>query len=257
MEGFQCPAKKFQCKACHKFGHFTSLCCQKKQAPFKSRRPKAHQFQVGAVYACENAICGQYEDSSSDDSFCLQLKIQHTQGSLKILTSSHLITDLAYRLRPHHTRLQYLRARLDTCTDVNIMSASVYRLVFKDPDLKKLVPSSLEIGTYTTDTVNIVGCCVFYLVHPVTKKLHEVTFFVAGNDGSVLLSCTTTPVLGLIQPRTRPDYLPPMASLITSSVDHPKKKKCQVTVHSSRKDGTVFPQKNVVPKLVTNKEQNL
>ena len=26
VEGFQCPAKKFQCKACHKFGHFTSLC---------------------------------------------------------------------------------------------------------------------------------------------------------------------------------------------------------------------------------------
>ena len=37
VEGFQCPAKKFQCKACHKFGYFTSLCYQKKQAPFKSR----------------------------------------------------------------------------------------------------------------------------------------------------------------------------------------------------------------------------
>ena len=23
IEGFQCPAKKYQCKACHKFGHFT------------------------------------------------------------------------------------------------------------------------------------------------------------------------------------------------------------------------------------------
>ena len=44
VEGFQCPAKKFQCKACHKFGYFTSLCYQKKQAPFKSRIPKAHQL---------------------------------------------------------------------------------------------------------------------------------------------------------------------------------------------------------------------
>ena len=51
MEGFQCPAKKFQCKACHKFGHFTNLCYQKKQAPFKSRKPKAHQLHAGAVYA--------------------------------------------------------------------------------------------------------------------------------------------------------------------------------------------------------------
>ena len=65
------------------------------------------------------------------------------------------------------------------------MPASVYKLVFKDPDLKKLASSSLGIGTYTTDTVKIVGSCVFYLVHPDTKKLHEVTLFVATNDGSV------------------------------------------------------------------------
>ena len=46
VEGFQCSVKKFQYKACHKFGHFTSHCYQKKQAPFKSRRPKAHQLQA-------------------------------------------------------------------------------------------------------------------------------------------------------------------------------------------------------------------
>ena len=55
------------------------------------------------------------------------------------------------------------------------MPASVYKLVFKDPDLKKLAPSTLEIGTYTTDNVKIGGSCVFYLVPPDTKKLHEVT----------------------------------------------------------------------------------
>ena len=32
-EGFTCPAKKYQCKICHKFGHFTSQCFQKKQYP--------------------------------------------------------------------------------------------------------------------------------------------------------------------------------------------------------------------------------
>ena len=26
VEGFQCPAKRYQCKACHKSGHFTSFC---------------------------------------------------------------------------------------------------------------------------------------------------------------------------------------------------------------------------------------
>ena len=101
---------------------------------------------------------------------------------------------------------------------------------FKDPEMKKLAPSSLEIGTNITDTVKIFGSCMFYLVHPDTKKLMDVTSFVAVNDGSVLLSCKTTLMLGLLQPRTRLDYLPPRASLITSSADHPKKTKSTLCV---------------------------
>ena len=80
------------------------------------------------------------------------------------------------------------------------MPARVYKLEFNDPELKKLAPSTLEIGTFKTDTVKIVGSCLFYLVYPDTKKLQEVIFYVAQNDGSVLLCCTTTLVLGLTQP---------------------------------------------------------
>ena len=94
----------------------------------------------------------------------------------------------------------YLRARLDTCADVNLMPASVYQLIFKDPHMRKLTPSNLQVGTYTTDSVKIVGSCTFHLVHPDTKKLLETTFYVAMNDGSILLSCKTTLQLGLIQP---------------------------------------------------------
>ena len=184
--------------------------------------------------------------------------MQCTQASLKkIPIPTHLITNPAYRLKPHHTRNQHLKARLDTCMDVNIMAASVYSLVFKDPELKKLDPSNMEIGTYTTDTVKIVGSCKFYLVHPDTKTLKEVTFFVARNDGSEKLSCTPTLVHGFIQPRTRLDYLPPRASLMTSSVDHPKKTRCQVAIHSSITDSAMPLQKKVFPKLVTSKEQIL
>ena len=119
----------------------------------------------------------------------------------------------------------YLRARLDTCADVNLMPASVYQLIYKDPQMKKLTPSNLQVGTYTTDSVKIIGSCKFHLVHLDTKKLLETTFYVAMNDGSVLLLCKTTLQLGLIQPRARLDYLLPRASLITSSADHPKKTK--------------------------------
>ena len=129
--------------------------------------------------------------------------------------------------------------------------------MFQDPDCKKLAPSKLEIGTYTTDKLKLVGSCMFYLVHPDTKCLQEVTFYVASNNGSVLLSCATTLALALIQCHTRLDYLPPRASLITSSADHLIKTKSQITVHVSKKESEFFNHKGMVSKLITSKEQIL
>ena len=59
-------------------------------------KPKAHQLQVGAVYTIEGTICSQSEDySSSNDSFCFQIKVQHTQANLqKIPKPDQLITNL-------------------------------------------------------------------------------------------------------------------------------------------------------------------
>ena len=206
----------------------------------KPRTPKAHESQTEQAYVQEDSICGQSEDLTfSDESFCLQVRTQCAQASSKLPTTSHHITNLAHRLKPHHKRNQDLTARLDTCANVNKMPASVYKLVFSDPDLKKLVPSKLGIGTYTTDTVKLVGSCTFYLVHPDTKCLQGVSFYVASNNGNVLLSCATMFTLGLIQPHTRLDYLLSKASLITSSADHPKKTKSQVNIHASRKESTV------------------
>ena len=126
--------------------------------PFKAKKPKAHQLQAGTLYVQDSALCGQSDESSSEGSFCLQLKIQCNQASNKNIPSpAHLTTNLTYRLKPHHIRNLYLRARLDTCADVNTMPASVYRLMFKDPEMRKLDPSDLEVETYTTNTVKIVG----------------------------------------------------------------------------------------------------
>ena len=165
--GIPVSSKKYQCKACHKFGHFTSMCFQKKQANFKPRRPKVHQLQAGGVYAKGSASYDHSdEDSTSEDSFCLQVKIKCNQDKeQKVPRPTHLITNLAYRLKPHHTRNLYLRARHDTCTEVNLMPASMYQLVFNDTKMKKLAPGNLQVGTYTTDTLKIVGSCTFYLVH--------------------------------------------------------------------------------------------
>ena len=77
LEGFQCPAKKYQCKACHKFGHFTSLCYQKKQAYSKNRKLKVNQLQagIGHVQGSASYDCSD-DDTTSEDSFCLQIKIK-------------------------------------------------------------------------------------------------------------------------------------------------------------------------------------
>ena len=52
---------------------------------FKSVAPKAHQLQAEEVYMQDDSICGQSEDfTSSDDFFCLQVRIQHVQGESQV-----------------------------------------------------------------------------------------------------------------------------------------------------------------------------
>ena len=126
LEGFTCPAKRYQCKSYHKFGHFTSLCfmkCQQKQAYHKSHKPKAHQLAACTIQAYDSPS----ESEFLDNSFCLQLQIKHVQAQSKIEEKpACLITNLLYRLKLQENRNLYLRARLDTCADVNIMPASAY-----------------------------------------------------------------------------------------------------------------------------------
>ena len=86
IEGFQCSAHKYQCRNCHKFGHFSSLCYEKQES-FKntwSRSPKAYQLTSGRLSAQENSICGHSSDNSSSyESFCLQTKLQAEQANAK------------------------------------------------------------------------------------------------------------------------------------------------------------------------------
>ena len=79
-------------------------------------------------------------------------------------------------------------------------------------------------------TIKIIGTSIIYLIHPDNKKLMETFFYIASNEGSVLLSCNTSLIPGLIQSRPRLNYLPPRVSLITSNADHMRKMKTQVQI---------------------------
>ena len=153
---------------------------------------------------------------------------------------------------------------MDTDAEVNLRPVSVYRLIYQDQDLKKLTSCNLKIGTYMTDIIRIIGTTIIYLIHLDSKKPTITTFHVASNESSMLLSCNTSLTLGLIQSRPRLDYLPPRASLITSSEDHPRKTKTQVQVQkhevitkTNNQCHNIQGNISQPPTLITNQEQIL
>ena len=134
---------------------------------------------------------------------------------------------------------------MDTSADVNIMPVSIYKLLFQGPDCEKLTPSSkLEIGIYTTNKIKVIGSCILFVVHPDTQCLQEVTFYITSHEGNVVLSCTTTLGLSLIQPHTSLDHLPKGASLVSSSAYHPIKNESQFNIHVLSRKSEVLTESN-------------
>ena len=69
------------------------------------------------------------------------------------------------------------------------------------------------------------GAYELYVIHLCTKYIEPVTFFVAHNEGSVLISCTTALALGLIKPHASLDQLLAGSNIISSSADQPRNNK--------------------------------
>ena len=106
-KGLQCSERKFQCKVCHQFGHFTTVCYQKNQQTsnsFKPRKPKAHQLCTGALYTHQHGDNNVSDESDTVESFCLQMKVQKkTQFSHpQVPKPEYLMADLVYHLQMHH-----------------------------------------------------------------------------------------------------------------------------------------------------------
>ena len=97
----------------------------------------------GWKYSTEGPIDDQADTSftSSEDSFYLQMKVKHKQAEDNCSGVQHLVTNLDYKMKPHRRRTKFLRARIDTCSNVIVMPVSVYHVMYKDPDCAKLAPS--------------------------------------------------------------------------------------------------------------------
>ena len=108
MEGFRCSASRYQCKHCHKFGNFSSLCYKKKEFEYKreSRKPRAHQLMVGPL--CDQSYANL---SSSDDSFCLHMQVKSTHAETKLPAPKYLVINLAYKLKPQQKRTNIFKSK--------------------------------------------------------------------------------------------------------------------------------------------------
>ena len=111
------------------------------------------------------------------------MKLQGKQPDTYLPAPKHLFTNLEFKVKLHKNKTKFLQARIDTCTDVNIMPYSVYQLLFKAPDCSKLAPSDLQLGTYTDNKFKLIGACELHVIHPSTKTIEAVTFFVTHNQG--------------------------------------------------------------------------
>ena len=97
-------------------------------------------------YSTEGPLYDQADTSltSSEDSFSLQIQLKSMQAEKQYSDVQHLVTGLEYKLKPHRRRTKFLRARIDTCSNVNVMPVSVYCLIYNNPDCTKLAPSNKD-----------------------------------------------------------------------------------------------------------------
>ena len=69
------------------------------------------------------------------------MQIKSTQAETKFKAPQHLVTNLAHKLNPMKKNTQYLRARIDTCAEANIIPLSVYKLILGILIVKSLHPA--------------------------------------------------------------------------------------------------------------------
>ena len=107
------------------------------------------------------------------------MKVQDKKDNGSVPVPKHVVTNLEFKVKPHKRKTKLLRARVDTCADVNLMPVSIYKKLFKDEDCTQIAAIKLQLATYTNKKVKIIGSCKLYIMHPDTRCLEETTFYAA------------------------------------------------------------------------------
>ena len=112
----------------------------------------------------------------------------HNQRVNTSYAQKHLYANIPYQPKPYHKHNKYLHVQLDTCTNVNLMPESIYKLVFNDLQTAKLAKNNIDLTVYTRHSADLIGKCTFYMLSKATKQPIKVEFYIAKEEGSVLLS---------------------------------------------------------------------
>ena len=64
----------------------------------------------------------------------------------------------------------------------------MYQLVFNDPHTAKLAKNDIDLTVYTRHSIDLIGKCTFYMLSKATKQPIKVDFYIAKEEGRVLLS---------------------------------------------------------------------
>ena len=49
------------------------------------------------------------------------MKVQDKKDNASVPATKHLVTNLEFKVKPYKRKTRFLRARVDTCADVNLM----------------------------------------------------------------------------------------------------------------------------------------
>ena len=171
---------------------FTKPAHLQPQQYHRGKPKQAHQIVVPEHH---NELHQNTCDYDNDDDFIIAFQLcaqpQRSIHNQRVNTSyaqKHLYANIPYRLKPYHKHNKYLCIQLDMCADVNLMPESVYQLVFNDPCTAKLAKNDIDLTVYTRHSVDLIGKCTFYMLSKATKHPIKVDFYIAKEEGSVLLS---------------------------------------------------------------------
>ena len=116
-QGFNCPAKKHQCKHCAKIGHFTKMCFTKNAHPQPQHYHKGKPKQAHQIIVPEHST-KQYKNThecDNDDEFMIAFQLHaqpqknvHNQKVTTGYTQKCLYANIPYGLQPYHKNNKYL-----------------------------------------------------------------------------------------------------------------------------------------------------